>query len=81
MSKRRHAKEIVWKKENAGFVGQASLVQIQDDYEPDYCMLDCGDPECREWATCWACDKDGNPTGGMACHVSECQMEDPNDRT
>jgi hypothetical protein len=39
-------------------------------------MLDCGDPECREWATCWACDKDGNPTGGMAFHVSECQMED-----
>jgi hypothetical protein len=80
MSKRRKAKEIVWKKENAGFVGRACLVQIipedEEKYGVSYCMLDCGDPECREWATCWACDKDGNPTGGMACHVSECQMED-----
>jgi hypothetical protein len=85
MSKRRQAKEIVWKKENAGFVGQAGLVQIiQEDEERwgvSYCMLGCGDPECREWDTCWNVDESGQPIGGMACHVSECQMEDPHDRT
>lgn len=78
MSKRRKPGDIVWKREHAGFVGKASLVQIQpeEDTWESWCMLNCGDPDCREWATLWECDADGNPLGGVACHVSECQMED-----
>jgi hypothetical protein len=79
MSKRRKAGEIVWKKANAGFIGQPSLVIIQPEAEDDAesCMLDCGDRDCREWATCLRCDATGKPLGGAACHVSECEMEDP----
>lgn len=80
MSKRRTAGDIVWKKENAGFVGESSLVQIRPEKETKYgvayCMLECGDEDCREWHECWECDKDGKHLGGVACHVSECQMED-----
>lgn len=75
MSKRRSAGEIVWKKDNAGFVGVGSLCQIQPDDDSLPCVL-CKDPDCREWATLWACDESGNPTGGIACHVSECEMLD-----
>lgn len=79
MSKRRSAGDIVWKKPNAGFVGEASLVQIQpEEYlHAAGCIWDCGDPLCREWHTLWACDRDGNLTGGEACHVSECELFDP----
>jgi len=83
MSKRRQAGDIVFKKANAGFVGAASLVKIapEDEGEESYCMLDCGDPECREWATCYECDASGNLLGGVACHVSECQMQDARTRS
>jgi hypothetical protein len=79
--KRRKGGEIVRKKENAGFVGVACLARIvpeeSDDVNSGYpCMMDCGDPDCREWLTLWECDKDGNLLGGMVCYVSECQMED-----
>lgn len=79
MSKRRKSGDIVWKKRNAGFVGTPFLVQIQPETDSEWsgCMMDCGDPDCREWCTCWECDATGKPLGGVACHVSECQMEDP----
>jgi hypothetical protein len=75
--KRRKGGEIVRKKENAGFVGVASLCKIVPE-PPEYwagCMF-CDDPDCREWNTLHECDAAGNLLGGMACHVSECQMED-----
>ena len=79
MSKRRKSGDIVWKKENAGFVGEASLCQIQPETDEDWspCMMDCGDKDCREWATLWECNASGKALGGVACHVSECQMKDP----
>jgi hypothetical protein len=76
MSKRRTSGEIVYKQPNAGFVGTPGLCQIQPEADPDFCMMNCDDPDCREWATLWACDENGVPTGGVACHVSECQMLD-----
>lgn len=78
MSKRRSSGDIVWKRPGAGFIGVGSLVKIvpEDDDEWSGCMLGCGDDECREWCTCWECDEDGNPLGGVACHVSECEMSD-----
>jgi hypothetical protein len=78
MSKRRNAGDIVKKIAGAGFVGVASLVKIvpedDDDWSP--CLLDCGDVECREWNTVHECDAAGTLLGGVACHVSECQMDD-----
>lgn len=76
MSKRRKAGDIVWKRENAGFVGEAGRVEIQPDDDHSPCMLDCGDPECREWVGCFAVNAAGEYTGGVACHVSECEMSD-----
>jgi len=79
MSKRRQHGEIVLKRVNAGFVGQASLVKIAGPEwgEPEpWCLL-CDDPECREWPNLEECDEAGNPLGGLAYHVSECQMDDP----
>jgi len=75
VSKRRQAGDIVQKLAGAGFVGAASLVKLMPDDDAMGCCL-CDDPDCREWATCWECDRDGKPLGGVACHVSECQMED-----
>lgn len=78
MSKRRNAGDIVLKRENAGFIGEASLCKIAPETAAYWsaCMLHCGDPDCREWSTLWQCDAAGNPLGGVACHVSECEMED-----
>jgi hypothetical protein len=42
--------------------------------EADYCMLDCGDTECREWANLEIIS--GPHKGEYIYHVSECEMED-----
>jgi hypothetical protein len=76
MSKRRKPGDIVMKSRYAGFVGAASLVVIQSEDNPMGCMMECGDPKCVEWETCLECDAQGNLLGGVACHVSECQMSD-----
>jgi hypothetical protein len=80
MSKRRKAGEIVYKQPMAGFVGEGSYAIIHPEDEQSYgvyyCMLDCGDPDCREWLTLFECDREGTLLGGVACHVSECEMED-----
>ena len=75
MSKRRNAGDIVQKIAGAGFVGVASLVKIQSDGDAMVCCL-CDDPDCSEWNTVHECDAAGTLLGGVACHVSECQMED-----
>ena len=69
MSKRRNKGEIVYKIPGAGFCGEGLVIRI--DGEIDYCMLSCGDPQCKEWSDCEVV-KDG----GYVYHVSECQMED-----
>lgn len=75
MSERRKAGDIVRKAPNAGFLGETGgLWQIQPEDDPWSCVLECGDPECSEWATLWEVDAAGKPTGKVACHVSECEM-------
>ena len=70
MSKRRKAGDRVWKKPMAGFVGEASFATIEREGAPEGCLLDCGDPDCVEWANVRTDD------GAYAYHVSECEMLD-----
>ena len=42
--------------------------------EANYCMMGCGDPNCREWANVELVS--GPYAGQHLCHVSECQMEE-----
>lgn len=37
----------------------------------EWCIWDCGDPDCREWANVVGED------GERMCHVSECRMTTP----
>ena len=77
MTKRRNVGEIVWKKANAGFIGERLIIKIPDDQldNTGYCMLSCGDPDCVEYANLYVLNADGSYRGDC-CHVSECQMED-----
>ena len=77
MSKRRHAGDVVHKRENAGFIGVSCTVRLLPE-EPEFlgnchCFL-CDDPDCQEWSNAEVLE-DGKVVS-MACHVSECQMED-----
>lgn len=77
MSKRRSPGEIVRRTPGSGFCGSSDpeFVRVPDDPEEiDYCMLDCGDPLCREYANLKVL---GGPHDGKTlCHIAECQMED-----
>lgn len=68
MSKRRHQGERVWKQEYAGFLIKPTHVTLMG--EPTSCLLDCGDPECREWPDASTDD------GFYVHHVSECEVLD-----
>jgi hypothetical protein len=76
MSKRRKPGEIVYKPSGYGFSTRAGLGIIPEGTEPDECMMDCGDPDCKEWPDLWPCDETDKPIGGNWCHVSECEMKD-----
>lgn len=46
--------------------------------EPDDCVYDCGDPDCREWPVLEVVDEaTQKPTGERAFHVAECCMSSP----
>lgn len=59
----------MWKRENAGFVGQPMNVELEGP--PDICILDCGDPDCQEWPNARIVDQDI-----YVYHLSECEIED-----
>lgn len=62
----------------AGFVGEKMKLMVPPTPPPeevDWCMMSCGDNQCKEYANIEAIDEDGNVIG-MVYHVSECQMED-----
>lgn len=65
----------VRKRPNAGFVGVPMECVIPDvpENREDVpgCMI-CDDPECNEWPTIWGTGPD---EGGVAYHVSDCQLE------
>lgn len=89
MSKRRQMGDILVKKENAGFVGEKLIVRIpsletfnregfpyQDVKEDqDCCLMNCGDPDCIEYANLEVLDENFQ-FKGWCCHVSECQLEE-----
>ena len=92
MSKRRQLGEKLLKKAGAGFTGLELKVQIPDNHtwktifnspvtdNISSCMMDCGDPECREFANLMVLDKKGKPIkDDWVYHVSECQLEDLED--
>lgn len=88
MSKRRNAGEWVWLRANAGFTGESNRLKAeiqpegpgtaqQGHGDPYPCMLDCGDPDCREWLTLFTePDPQNNAERFPLCHVSECEMFD-----
>lgn len=54
----------------------ARIVEHGSGVDPDDCILDCGDPDCKEWPLLHLVDAKGNPTGDRSHHVPECQMFD-----
>jgi hypothetical protein len=79
MSKRRKQGDWVVIGQGSGFYSGGPLIGQIDPYEPEkyksYCMLDCGDNDCREWANIYVPGPDGTHKGDLY-HVSECQMSD-----
>ena len=84
MSKRRKPGDWVWLAPNTGFVGESNRLRAQiptdpkwngDEWEP--CLLNCGDPDCREWPNLFTePDPRANGKSHCLCHVSECEMFD-----
>lgn len=77
MSRRFKIGEKFIKKAHAGFVGESSLCiipNVEENQSYDCPCFLCDDEYCREWPTVYALNESGN-YAGMACHVSECQME------
>lgn len=68
------AGEIYFKRAGAGFVLESGRVRVHDRGGP--CMMGCGDDDCVEWDTCEEVDAEGRATGGLAYHVSECQLDE-----
>lgn len=75
MSKRRAFGDTVQVNEHKSPY-QARLVPTDDGADPDYCVYDCGDDECREWRKAEIL-RDGQPTGKLVYHIAECHMSDP----
>jgi len=82
MSTRRKLRDWVRLPPNTGFVGEsdrlrAQVAPVSDNAIWEPCLLDCGDPDCREWVTLWT---EPDPEHGgkrhVLCHVAECEMFD-----
>lgn len=81
MSVRRISGEWVWLRAGSGFIVESNRLraelQPEDLSDRTSCMLECGDPECREWATLWT---ESDPLNRFErqplYHVSECEMFD-----
>lgn len=74
--KRRRAGEVV----RVDQEGDTGLYLISTDRgEPEECTC-CGNPLCQEWPTLLELSPEGAATGDFAYHVSECQMQDPEEQ-
>lgn len=78
MSTRRKIGDIVcvdgYQHNDQPYIGQ--IVVHGGGAEPDDCILDCGDPECKEWPVVIEIGADGHPNGERDFHVPECHMSD-----
>jgi hypothetical protein len=77
MSKRRAFGDVVQKRDGDGKPYLVRLIPTEDGAEPDYCVAECGDPECREWRIAEILDDQAHPTGRRIYHVAECRLSDP----
>jgi hypothetical protein len=78
MSKRRAFGDVVQVQDDDGDAPYlVKLVPTEDGAEPDYCVAECGDSDCREWRIAEVLDDQRHPTGQRIYHVAECNMSDP----
>lgn len=78
MSKRRACGDVVQVQDYDGERPYpVKLIPTADGAEPDYCMYECGDPDCREWRIAEVLDGQAQPTGQRIYHVTECNLSDP----
>jgi hypothetical protein len=75
MSKRRAFGDIVQVNEQESPF-MVRLVPTDDGAEPDYCVYECGDEDCREWRKAEIV-REGQATGELVYHIPECHMSDP----
>ena len=82
MSERYEPNQIVRRLPGSCFIGsgEPELVRLTgpedgDMHDIDFCMMDCGDPECREWANAQVVS--GEFAGQWVFHLSECQLDLP----
>lgn len=77
MSKRRKIGDIVWveyQNNDVPYIGQIAMSGSGPD--PEDCILECGDPECKEWRVVHEIGLDGKPNGERQFHIPECHMTD-----
>jgi hypothetical protein len=78
MSTRRKIGDIVrvdgYQHDDTPYVAQ--IVEHGGGIEPDDCILDCGDPACKEWPVVQEVGLDGRLNGERNFHVPECHMLD-----
>lgn len=78
MSKRRAFGDVVQVQNDDGEPPYlVKLIPTPDGAQPDDCMYECGDPDCREWRIAEVCGEQAQPTGERIYHVTECNMGDP----
>ena len=78
MSKRRALGDVVQVQGDEGEPPYlVKLIPTADVAQPDDCMYECGDPDCREWRIAEVLDDQAQPTGQRIYHVTECNMSDP----
>ena len=78
MSKRRAFGDVVQVQDDDGEPPYlVKLIPTADSAVPDYCMYDCGDPDCREWRIAEVLDDQVQATGVRIYHITECNMSDP----
>lgn len=64
MSKRRAFGDAVQVRDDNGELPYlVKLIPTEDGAEPDYCMYECGDPDCREWRIAEVLNDQVQPTG------------------
>lgn len=77
MSSRRKIGDIVrveYQNYDVSYLGQ--IVEHGRGSDPDDCILDCGDPDCKEWPVVLEIGADGRHNGERQFHVPECHMID-----
>lgn len=78
MSKRRAFGDVVQVQDDYGEVPYlVRLVPTEDGAEPDDCVYECGDPDCREWRIAEVLNEQAQATGEQIHHLTECNMSDP----